>query len=513
MKWEAAIPRRVRRQDGQVLPLVALLLVVLLGCAALVIDVGRLFVAQQRLQAAVNAAALVAGQDLPNATNAYADAVSYSGATGDKNAVGGSGVTAGSPTVTFECVSHAPNYTSGASPTCPTDSSSANCQPTGAQPPQPSGATTCNAVKVSETATVQTTIGSLFLPSWTISASATAAARGGTPHPIHAYVILDNTQSMTDSCSATVTGVSKPDRLDCAKAGMRTLLQTLWPCGGSSACGSATANTAAADGTPQLGANVAAPDDEVGLLVFPAIKVLSPASSTPVGDEIDCKNGESFSVTYPPWAAYTYSSGASDGGIPSSDDDLGYQAVALSSDYRPSVANTTLNWTTSNIVEAVDWGQCSGSKYPGGDYYGLKDIGGQGSYLAGAITEAQHLLDVNAQPGVTNAIVVESDGQMNDPKTFTDNNPCNSAIDAATQAKATGTVIYAIAYGSNGTKCPDSNGDGDTDLSTMTAIASNSETFFNQPTAGDLTQAFQQVGTDLSDPRLIPNCTAAPPGC
>jgi hypothetical protein len=257
---------------------------------------------------------------------------------------------------------------------------------------------------------------------------------------------------------------------------------------------------------------VAAPVDEVGLLVFPAIKVLSPASTTPVGDEIDCKNNESFSDTYPQWTPYTYGSAQSDGGIPSSDAYLGYQAVALSSDYRPSVANTTLNWTTSNLVEAVDWGQCSGSTYPGGDYYGLKDIGGQGSYLAGAITEAQHLLDVNARPGATNVIIIESDGQLNDPKTFTDNNPCNSAIDAATQAKAAGTVIYSVAYGSNGTQCPDSNYRY-TDVQTMQDIASSSATFYDSPTTGDLTADFQQVGTDLSDSRLIPDCTAAPPGC
>jgi hypothetical protein len=278
-------------------------------------------------------------------------------------------------------------------------------------------------------------------------------------------------------------------------------------------CGTTTANTAAADGTPQLGANVANPVDEVGLLVFPAIKVLSPASTTPVGDEIDCQKTDSFSDTYPQWTPYIYNSAQSDGGIPSTDTYLGYQAVGLSSDYRPSVANTTLNWTTSNSVEAVDWGQCPDSTYPGsGDYYGLKDIGGQGSYLAGTITEAQHLLDVNARPGATNAIIIESDGQLNDPKTFTDNNPCSSAINAATQAKAAGTIIYSIAYGSNGTRCPDTTSSY-TDVQTMQAIASNAETFYNSPTAGDLTQTFQQVGTDLTGSRLIPDCSAAPPGC
>lgn len=510
MRALAVTTRRLRRQEGQVLPLVALWMVVLIGFAALVIDIARLFVAQQQLQNAVNSAALAAGQDLPNATNAYTAAVNYGGQSGDKNAITGYGVTAAAPSVTFECNSHAPNYTSG---TCPSDTSSTSCHPSGSQSPAPTGATTCNAVMVSESAKVDTTFGALFLPSWTISASAIAAARGGYVHPMHAYVILDNSQSMTSSCSGTVTGVSSPERIDCAKAGVRAFLQALWPCSQDlTTCGTATNNSAASDGTPQLGANVTNPVDEVGLLVTPALKILSPASSTPVSDEADCNSSDSFADTYPTYTSYTYSSGATDGGIPSSDAYLGYQAVALSSDYRPSDVNTTLNWTTSKLVEAVDWGQCSGSKYPGGDYYGLKIIGGQGSYLAGAITEAQHLLNQNAKAGVSNVIIVESDGQLNSPKTFTDSNPCSSAINAATQAKAAGTTIYSIAYGSNGTKCPDSS-HSYTDVQTMTDIASSSQTFYNSPTTGGLTAAFQQIGQDLTDSRLIPDCTQAPPAC
>jgi hypothetical protein len=84
-------------------------------------------------------------------------------------------------------------------------------------------------------------------------------------------------------------------------------------------------------------------------------------------------------------------------------------------------------------------------------------------------------------PGSDERHLVLSDGELNQPSTFTDNNPCRSAINAATQAKAAGTVI--------------------------------SETFFNQPSAGSLTSAFQQVGEDLTDSRLIPDCTQAPPAC
>lgn len=112
MKRAAEIWAGVRRRDGQALVIVALSMVVMIAFTGLVIDVGRVYVAQRKLQGAVDAAALAAGQDLPNATKSYSDAVSY-GATGAGNPVGGYGVSAVAPSVTFECLSHAPNYTAG----------------------------------------------------------------------------------------------------------------------------------------------------------------------------------------------------------------------------------------------------------------------------------------------------------------------------------------------------------------------------------------------------------------
>ena len=147
------------------------------------------------------------------------------------------------------------------------------------------------------------------------------------------------------------------------------------------------------------------------MVVIPAISGNPPATTT-LDKEVDCNQSSTFTVTYPTWTPYTYTAPQ----IPAGDQYLGYQAVGLSSDYRPSVASTTLNATTSTLVESVDWGQCPGGTYPGGNYYGLKDIGGQGSYLAGAITEAQNVLNQNARTGATNAIVILSDGELNDPK-------------------------------------------------------------------------------------------------
>ena len=544
MKWAAAILGRGRRQDGQALVIVVLFMFVLFGFAALVVDVGRQFLAQQQLQGAVNAAALAGGRYLPNAGTAYSEALTYGGATGEKNAIGGFGVSAGSPTVTFECVSHAPFYTAGSPPTCLTDTSNSHCQPTGAQAPQPSGATTCNAVHVTETATVKTSFGFVALPSWTISSSATAAVGGDDASPANVYVILDNTKSMEDdACDDPLTGNGNPGvvttvnatptNLDCAKSGMRALLDSLWPCNSESSCPGLTPNGTGSP-TSELGANVTSPEDEVGILVIPAIGTgtAAPGAST-LAEEADCTAGDTFTDSYPPWSDPTTPS------ILDNDAYIGYQAVGLSSDYRPyggtSTAATTLNWTAaesstgaaSNIVQAVDWGQCPGSGYPttknsGGyyDYYGLKDIGGRGSYLAGAITEAEYLLQENARADTASDIVIESDGGMTEPTKFSNgtqsDTPCEDAVQAAAAAKAAGDTIYTIEYDStDGPGCgPDVPADSYDNADTfMEDMASNTSDWFDDPTPSGIVEAFEQVGSQIGDSREIPDCTVPPPGC
>ena len=101
--------------------------------------------------------------------------------------------------------------------------------------------------------------------------TATATGKGGAPQLMDVMVILDTTASMNDNCSASVRGVTKPTRLDCALAGVRALVGSMWPCAPSKAtCGSVT------------NGNVADPIDRIGLMVFPGLKTRhrSPRSST-----------------------------------------------------------------------------------------------------------------------------------------------------------------------------------------------------------------------------------------
>ena len=135
-----------------------------------------------------------------------------------------------------------------------------------------SGPDSANAIVVREQANVPLFFAKVFgINSWQISATATAGARGGQVLPLDVMIILDTTASMNSadpSCS-----ISEATRLDCALAGVRTLLNGLWPCAQSlSTCGDAVSG------------NVPNPVDEVRLMVSPqcvrrAVSTLAPVTA------------------------------------------------------------------------------------------------------------------------------------------------------------------------------------------------------------------------------------------
>ena len=376
---------------------------------------------------------------------------------------------------------------------------------------------------ITESATVTTGLLSLFVPSFTVSASSTATARqSGVPNPMDLEVILDTTQSMTQSCGSgvTVTGVSNPSKLDCAKAGVRTLLGALTPS-----------------------------TDNVGIVVFPALSMTlgaSPtysltANSTSVADETNCSTTESFGVTYPPWQSYTdNTSSTNTGQIPSGALNLlstyhdsagdgygGYQVVPLSSNYQTTGGALNLS---STVVDAVDWGEAGCTAFPGNDDYGVKDIGGQGSYLAGAITEAQYVLGQqpatnSAGQTVTKAMIILSDGELGEPSSskdgvdpgatgnvgWTSHTPCEDALNAATQAKSRRNGHLLDRLQLQWSRRPRhgnrwSHNEGAPDL--MKSLASTGDYI---ATSGDLTSDFEQAATQLTgNSVLTPDC---PPAC
>ena len=73
------IQKLLKSESGQSILLIAISLVVLIGFAAIGVDVGRVSVAKGQLQNAADAAALAGAQALPSAANAQAQAIVYAG--------------------------------------------------------------------------------------------------------------------------------------------------------------------------------------------------------------------------------------------------------------------------------------------------------------------------------------------------------------------------------------------------------------------------------------------------
>ena len=420
----------------------AISMVMLFGMAAFAIDIGQAVYTRRALQASTDAAALAGAQRLPDAVAARATAITYSGVAGGKNVH----------------ASHAPvTMVSGYPLTKCLSSIGIPCAAGGG----------VNAIVVRQQSTVTTLLARVLgVSSLTVYATATATMKGGAPNPVDMFIILDTTASMNSDCSASVAGVSDPTRLDCALAGLRSLLGSMWPCPPSETTCGAVVN-----------GNVAKPLDKIGLMIFPGL-----AQTSSVVKEMDCTNN----VTSSNIANYSASPI--------------YGIVPLSSDYRASTT-VGLNGAVSDLVQAVDWGHgntCASNRY------GVESPGGVGTYFADVITKAQAQLVATGRPDIQNTIVLLSDGDSN----YTGvSDPCQKAVTAAQNATAAGTKVYSVAYGagSSGTCTQDS--PAISAYTTMQRIASDSTKFFNQPAAGDLTLIFQHIVVDLTRSRLVSDST------
>ena len=206
---------------------ITLLVPVLVGLAGFTIDIGHLALVQKELQASADAAALAGGYNIPVNT-AVATANNYSGASGQKNALGGG--------VTATMVSGYPVLR------CLT-STGVVCAGTEL-------ANGANAIQVKEQATVPMWFAQILgVSSYTLTATSTASARGGVGQSLNVMIILDTTQSMSGNTDAGCGLGSNSSRLDCAEAGVKALLGGL---------------------NPSL--------DYVGLMVFPGLQSTSEAS-------------------------------------------------------------------------------------------------------------------------------------------------------------------------------------------------------------------------------------------
>jgi hypothetical protein len=319
---------------------ITLLMPVLIGLAGFTVDVGHLALVQKELQASTDAAALAGGYNIP-VNSAVSTANSYSGGHGDKNVLGG-GVTASMITgyPVLKCLT-----TTGV-----------NCVGT-----ELSGG--ANAIQVKEQATVPTWFAQILgVSSYTLTATSTASARGGIGQSLNVMIILDTTQSMSSNKDTACGLGSNSTRLQCAEAGVQTLLQGL---------------------NPNL--------DYVGLMVFPGLQSTSEASqaSTCGGSE-----GASDLQQYGNTPVYTIAS--------------------LNNNFKSSSTATTLN-TGSTIAKAIGQGGSSCNS-------GVSAPGGEGTYFAEPFVQAQAALTAlssTQNPPAQNIIIFLSDGGANATKIVT----------------------------------------------------------------------------------------------
>ena len=492
------------------------MMVVLVGFGAFVVDVGRIYFAQRQLQNAVDASALSAAQNMPDVYKGFNTVPNFDGVAPSKNALFGYGVTAEGPVVTFQCSPNAPGYDPDTN-SCPADASPEDQPATEAlsasraarSHPSPAGVG-CNAVTVSETATVKSTLAGIF----GFSGFTHHGERDGQRSP--AGIGPDPAQRR---------GHPRHDALDGRAAGRSSLRErghrhqsaTAFPTGSTAprpACERSSPASSPCNGTctgnvpnpgNALGANVTDPLDEVGLVTFPA---LSNVANRP--DEIDCTRPQLSRTTTCSTRLRIRRRRSRSPATTSS---------ASRATTGPRTTRRPRSTRAPTSSRACTGASAPGGNYPGGDYYGLKDVGQQSTYLAGALAEAQYQL-AHAPPRASgptpvNVIIVLSDGQLNQV-TFAngghDNNPCASAAAAATAAKGTGTLIYSIAYDST-QNCTDNSGTYHNvrGLTLMQNIATpNTQTqtyFYNQPAYGDLTDIFTQISQALAqiNTRLIAN--------
>ncbi len=513
-------PRRLlRSMRGQTGVVIAFGMSTMILLGGISVEVGHIYYAYNLLVASTNAAALAGANAMPDVTEAETYVTKYSVETGELNAT--NFLTNGSVSQNYYCSS---TVGSSLNVGCQTPPSGEGSCTTGS---------TCNALAVTQTAKVPLWFGGLIgMHTMNLSATATAAMRGGTNQPWNIAIIEDTTRSMEDEDSGDQCD---GEQITCALDGIRALLLDLYPCALGQTCTSSTAYV-----------------DSVSLFVFPAVTTATQS------DDYVCPTKN------PTIVAYTFPDPPTNTILPSGDT---YQVITWSNNYKTSDSVTSLNESSDIVIAAGGSGEssCSGVQAPGGE----------ATYYAQVVYAAQAALvtEQAANPGSKNAMIILSDGDatacasnantsagacdsasdlvategtLNGTGTSKTNpsgyesytypsalGECGQAVLAAQAAASAGTAVYTIGYGSEtsggclsdatysatvttggGSWAP-----GDQPCAALGAMASNVQNFYSDDGEGckaaapsnqnltKLTAIFQAITDNMTSPRLIPNGT------
>jgi Flp pilus assembly protein TadG len=431
VKHESSLRRALKDERGQVIPWVAFMMLMLLGMAAFVLDVGHAFFCYRQLQAATDAAALAGAKEIYYSTS-IATATKYGG------------ISAQSPvnaySSTLNNLSMVPGW-----PKLLCVTAVANmgilCE----------GPNAANTIQVKEQATIPTFFAQVFgIKQMTLSATATATK--GKPVPLNVALLMDTTLSMNSndtSCGAT--------QLGCAMTGAQTLLQGLAPSA-----------------------------DWVSVFTFPNVDPATkqndtqctPPQSTNPGFPGSTPNAPGLATALPytfPTLPSVVSTGYT---VPAGQGT--YQVTDFFNDFKNSNGSSSLN-ASSLLVAAVGQPATSTSQAVAPCLAPPNSAGVYGTFLAGVIYGAQAALAAEKagetsklpanSPTPVNVMILLSDGNPNGStryagvsnQFFVVKNPsasgvypsdvgdCGQAVMAATSAKGAGTLIFSIAYGSPAT--------------------------------------------------------------
>jgi Flp pilus assembly protein TadG len=527
--------RFLREQLGQQAVVVAVTITAITAVAATSVEVGHVYYAYQQLVDSTNQAALAGAQAMSNAltstasTGAYTAAVTsavkqYSSVAGQLNATS---------YLQSDAIATQTLFCSTVMEASPFD---VVCQ-------SPPGSTTgYNAIKVVQTATVPLWFGGLVgMPSMNLAATATASMKGAANTPYNLAVIMDTTNSMSD----TIKGDSNctKSQISCAVAGLESMLNQLDPCQLNTTCTSAT---------PYV--------DNVALFVFPALSVNNKAKNY----QSDYCGSGAATVPYnfinvtPGWVDPL--TNLKDGldmeastSIPNSNAGA-YGIIPFNTAYKTNDgAALSLSSALAEAVAVTGTG-CAGLSAPGG----------QETYYAQVIYTAQEALVTQqaSNPTSKNIMIILSDGDAtacasnantaagacnSAAQIVADNNPtcalavktagnclngtgtsttnpnattngvstgyqsytypsalgeCGQAVQAAQKATAAGTMVYTIGFGSETSGCASdrtftanlSSADGaeawpggshpSTPCNAIAAMASNPNTFYSDDSGG-----------------------------
>lgn len=361
----AAIGGYRRNQSGVTAPIVAILFTGLVGAAGYAIDMGHVMWVQRQLQASADAAALAGALTVATDTTAATTAATaYSAASGQSNALAGATLVS-APTVTPTCFT-----STSITPTCA------------------STTTGDNGIIVTETANVPTYFLQIFgLKKFAPTATAKAAAKGGSGTSLNVMVLLDTTASMNNADSNCSGGST---RIACAQAAAQALLSGL--------------NTATS---------------KVGFMTFP------PVSPQGVTVDTTCNNGNLSGDIVAYKNATITGSGSN------------YLLVGLTSGFQ----------STSNpaaiLVGKGGSGCGQGLQAQGGvgTFYADAITAAQASLVATGSSNAQNVIillsDGDASASSQNMVASKV------------NNQCSEAVTAARAAATAGTWVFTVAYGSN----------------------------------------------------------------